>query len=130
MMSKGATTVTHAEQLADFVSRASFNDLSDGARAQLKIRVLDSLGCAIAAIGSFLVKLPRKQLEEFDGTEIRRLIGGGRAAPDRAASYNSALVRYLVSTTATYAKVSRVIRAIAWRRSWQRRSSQTVRAPT
>ena len=87
--------MTYAEQLAEFVSRASFDALSDDARIQLKIRVLDSLGCAIGAIGSDPVQLVRKQVEEFDGKGRCTLIGGGRAAPDRAAFYNGALVRYL-----------------------------------
>ena len=64
--------MTLVEQLAAFVTRAAYDDLSPEARAQLKIRVLDSLACAVGA-----------------------LIGGGRTAPDRAAFYNSALVRYL-----------------------------------
>ena len=57
----------YTEQLAKFVSRASFGDLSSAARMQLKIRVLDSLGCAIGAIGSDPVQLVRKRVEEFDG---------------------------------------------------------------
>jgi 2-methylcitrate dehydratase MmgE/PrpD-like protein len=36
--------MTHAEQLAAFVVRASYDDLSATARQQLKIRVLDALG--------------------------------------------------------------------------------------
>lgn len=87
--------MTYAEQLADFVSRASFDDLSEAAREQLKIRILDSLGCAIGAIGGAPVQLLRRQVEEFDGRGDCTLIGGGRAAPDRASFYNGALVRYL-----------------------------------
>ena len=87
--------VTHAEQLAEFVSRASFYQLSRAARLQLKIRVLDSLGCAIGAIGGGPVRLLRKQVEEFDSNGSCTLIGGGWAAPDRASFYNGALIRYL-----------------------------------
>lgn len=87
--------VTYAERLAEFVDRASFDALSQAARTQLKIRVLDSLGCAIGAIGSDAVQLVRKQVEEFDGKGSCTLIGVGRAAPDRAAFYNGALVRHL-----------------------------------
>ena len=46
------TNMTYAEQLAEFVNLASFDDISGAARMQLKIRILDSLGCAIGAIGS------------------------------------------------------------------------------
>lgn len=87
--------MTYAEQVAEFVSQASFDDLSEDARVQLKIRVLDSLGCAIRAIGSDPVQLVRDQVEEFDGQGRCTLIGGGRVAPDRASLYNGALVRYL-----------------------------------
>jgi 2-methylcitrate dehydratase len=87
--------MTGAESLAAFVSRASFQDLSSVAVEQLKIRVLDALGCAIGASAGEPIRLIRGQLEEFGGTPLCTLIGGGRTAPDRAALYNGALVRYL-----------------------------------
>ena len=37
----------------------------------------------------------KNQVEDFDGARHCTLIGGGKAAPDRAALYNTALVRYL-----------------------------------
>jgi len=43
--------MTSGEQLAVFISQASFQDLSHAAVEQLKIRVLDALGCAIGASG-------------------------------------------------------------------------------
>jgi 2-methylcitrate dehydratase len=84
-----------AEQLAAFVGRASYDDLSVVARQQLKIRVLDTLGCAISGLAGEPVRLVRQQIEEFGGTGHCTLLGGGRTAPDRAAFYHSALVRYL-----------------------------------
>ncbi|MGH2403658.1 MAG: MmgE/PrpD family protein, partial [bacterium] len=87
--------MTHAEQLAAFVVRASYDDLSEAARQQLKIRVLDSLGCAIGALDGEPIHMVRAQVDEFGGTQQCTLIGGGRTAPDRAALYNGALVRYL-----------------------------------
>jgi 2-methylcitrate dehydratase len=83
------------DQLADFVQSASYEDLSDDAAQQLKIRVLDSLGCAIGALDGEPIRALQKHLADFGGTEQATLIGGGRTAPDRAALYNSALVRYL-----------------------------------
>ena len=83
------------EQLARFVVDASYDDLSDAALQQLKIRVLDSLGCAIGALEGAPVRMLRAHLIDFDGAEQCTLIGGGRSAPDRAALYNGALVRYL-----------------------------------
>jgi len=87
--------MTQAEQLASFIVRASYEDLSEAARHQLKVRVLDSLGCAIGAQDGAPIRLIKKQIEDFNGTGHCTLIGGGRTAPDRAAFYNSALVRYL-----------------------------------
>ena len=88
-------TPTLAEQLAAFVARASYHELSAAAREQLKIRVLDSLGCAIGALDGEPIAMLRAHLEDFGGTPRCTLIGDGRTAPDRAALYNSALVRYL-----------------------------------
>ncbi|ABG05481.1 2-methylcitrate dehydratase [Rubrobacter xylanophilus DSM 9941] len=86
---------THVGRLARFVARSSYEDLSDEAVRQLKVRVLDALGCAIGALGGEPVRMVREQLEEFGGNPLASLIGGGRTAPDRAALYNGALVRYL-----------------------------------
>ena len=87
--------MTTVEQLAEFVVRSNYEDLSKDARQALKIRVLDSLGCARGALDGEVPKLVRQQVEDFGGAEHCTLIGGGRFAPDRAAFYNSALVRYL-----------------------------------
>jgi 2-methylcitrate dehydratase len=82
-------------QLADFVVGAKYEDLSEEARKQAKIRILDALGCAIGALDGEPIKAIREQIKDFGGTGQCTLIGGGRTAPDRAAFYNSALVRYL-----------------------------------
>ncbi len=87
--------MTRVEQLASFVVRASYDDLSKIARQQLKIRVLDALGCAIGALEGEPIRLIRAQIEDFGGTDCCTMIGGLQTAPDRAAFYNSALVRYL-----------------------------------
>ncbi len=87
--------MTKVQELAKFVIKASFDDLTDGAKRGLKIRVLDSLGCAIGAMRVEPMKMIRAQIDDFGGTKLCTLIGGGRTAPDRAAFFNSALVRYL-----------------------------------
>lgn len=87
--------MTAVEQLAAFVTRAGYDDLSAEARTQFKIRILDALACATGALTGEPIQLLRKHTEDFGGTEHCTLIGGGRTAPDRAAFYNSALVRYL-----------------------------------
>lgn len=83
------------EQLAAFVERASYEELSPSGREQLRSRVLDSIGCAIGALMGKPISLIREHTLEFGGAGRCTLIGGGRTAPDRAAFYNSALVRYL-----------------------------------
>jgi 2-methylcitrate dehydratase len=87
--------MTMVEELAGFVVRASYEDLSAAARHQLKVRVLDSLACALGALEGEPIAYIRAQLDDFGGSPHCTLIGGGRTAPDRAAFYNGALVRYL-----------------------------------
>ncbi len=82
-------------ELAEFVVKAKFTDLSDMAKQALKIRVLDALGCAIGALEGEPIQMIRAQLEDFGGKPHCTLIGGGKTAPDLAAFYNGALVRYL-----------------------------------
>jgi 2-methylcitrate dehydratase len=88
--------MTEVEKLAAFVTRARYEDISAGALQQLKIRVLDSLGCAAGALDAGVINAVRAQIEEFGGNPLCTLIGGSsKTAPDRAAFFNGALVRYL-----------------------------------
>ena len=87
--------MTIVQQLARFATRVTWDELSGTAREQLRIRVLDSIGCAIGALGGEPVRMVRAQVEAFDASGPCSLIGGGSASPDRAALYNAALVRYL-----------------------------------
>jgi 2-methylcitrate dehydratase len=92
------------ETLAAFVCHAAFEDISETAREQLKIRVLDSLGCAVGALEGEPVRIVRQQVRQFGSEGRCTLIGGDSAAPDSAALYNSALVRYLDFNDAYLAK--------------------------
>ncbi|MHB1161008.1 MAG: MmgE/PrpD family protein, partial [Chloroflexota bacterium] len=87
--------MTLAEELAAFVVRASYEDLSEEARQQIRVRVLDSLGCAIGAVGGEPIRLIMEQIQDFGGVGRCTMVGSEQSAPDRAAFYNSALVRYL-----------------------------------
>jgi 2-methylcitrate dehydratase len=87
--------MTEVEQMAKFVVRTAFDDLSKDARQQLKIRTLDALGCAIGALGEDPIRMIRAQMDDFGGNGTCTLVAGSRTSPDRAAFYNSALVRYL-----------------------------------
>jgi 2-methylcitrate dehydratase len=92
------------ENLAAFVCRSAYEDLSETAREQLKIRILDSLGCAAGASEGEPVQIVRRQIGEFEPRGKCTMIGGGSAAPDSAAFYNGALVRYLDFNDAYLAK--------------------------
>ncbi len=86
---------SRSERLAAFAEGARWEDVSPAAREALKIRVLDSLGCAFGALGGEPVRMIRKDVDEFGGNPLCTLIGGGKSAPDRAAFHNGALIRYL-----------------------------------
>jgi 2-methylcitrate dehydratase len=86
---------TEVQRLAAWVARADWDLLGAEAREALKLRVLDSLGCAAGALGSGVLDRVRRDVEELGGNPRSTLIGGGRTAPDRAALHNAAAVRYL-----------------------------------
>lgn len=87
--------MTLAEDLAEFVVKSEWADLSSDARQQLRLRILDSLGCALGAVDAEPIAALRGLLRELGGNPKCSLVGGGKTAPDRAALFNSALVRYL-----------------------------------
>jgi len=87
--------MTIAEQMAEFVVSASYESLSASTRLQLRIRILDSLGCAIGAFDADPVRGVRRFITDFSPDGRCSLVGGGRSAPDRAALLNGTLVRYL-----------------------------------
>lgn len=87
--------MTEVQQLAKYTHSRQFSDLSPDAVNALKIRLLDSLGCAIGALEGAPIRRIKAQIDDFGGKPLVTLIGGGKTAPDRAAFYNSALVRYL-----------------------------------
>ena len=87
--------MTMVSQLARFVTEREFDDISKPACDELKIRVLDAVGCAVGALESPPARAVRAQIEDFGGRPLSTLIGGGQTAPDRAALYNGTLVRYL-----------------------------------
>lgn len=89
---------TQAEMLARFVARSRFDAISPEAVAQLKIRVLDSLGTAMGALASPPMLILARIQDELGGNPAATRIGDGArggTAADRAAFFNGALVRYL-----------------------------------
>ena len=88
--------MTHTvDAVAEFVVAADARDLPDGAAMLLRRNVLDSLGCAIAALDGGTVRLIREQVESVGGRPKASLIGGGMSTVDQAALFNSVAVRYV-----------------------------------
>jgi 2-methylcitrate dehydratase len=86
---------TEVQKLAAFVYAAAFPAISAAAVEQLKIRVLDTLGVAIAALDAPPMIALHKLTEALGGHADATLIGGGTSAIDRVAFHNIALSRYL-----------------------------------
>src|SRR5712671_6656492 len=88
-------SVPAVNAIAAFANRASARALKPDIRKLFKRNILDSLGCAIAALpGAPFVAL-REQFAEYRSDGSCSLIGGGKTAPDQAALFNSGLVRYV-----------------------------------
>ena len=83
------------DALADFVVAAEPAHLPDDALMLLRRNVLDSVGCAIAALDGETVRAVRDQVESVGGQPRASLIGGGRSSVDQAALFNSVAVRYV-----------------------------------
>src|SRR5580693_4931294 len=87
---------SQAEGIAKFASRMTYEDLTPERRERLKVSVLDSLACAINALGALPTMACLEQAKQFGGSDARcTLIGGGKANVVYAAQCNTALVRYI-----------------------------------
>jgi 2-methylcitrate dehydratase PrpD len=87
---------SQAQGIAKFASRVTYEDLTPERRERLKVSVLDSLACAINALGVPPIVACLEQAKQFGGSDARcTLIGGGKANVVYAAQYNTALVRYI-----------------------------------
>ena len=83
------------ERIGAFAEAAHPNQLAPDVRALFKRNILDSLGCAIAALPGRPFMSLREQFQEYRAPGDCTLIGGGKTSPDQAALFNSALVRYV-----------------------------------
>jgi 2-methylcitrate dehydratase len=83
------------ERIGAFAFAARPEHLTTDVRRLLKRNVLDSIGCAIAAVEGPPFRLLRDQIQEYRAPGRCTLIGGGKTSPDQAAFFNSALVRYV-----------------------------------
>jgi 2-methylcitrate dehydratase len=87
--------MTVLEEMAEFIVRSTPESVLPARRLDLKIRILDSLGCAVGALGGEPVRHVRQFVTDFASEGSCTLVGGGQSAPDRATLLNGALVRYL-----------------------------------
>src|ERR1700688_3285362 len=83
------------EHIAAFAAAARTEHLTDDIRQLFKRNILDSLGCAIAALPGQPFQALREQFEEYRAPGRCTLIGGGKTSADQAAFFNSGLVRYV-----------------------------------
>jgi len=88
-------TRTAVERIAAFAAQARPEHLTPEIRRLYKRNILDSLGCAIAALPGPPFKALREQFEEYRAPGRCTLIGGGKTSADQAALFNSGLVRYV-----------------------------------
>jgi len=83
------------ERIAAFAAAARPEHLTNDTRQLFKRNILDSLGCAIAALPGQPFQALREQFEEYRAPGRCTLIGGGKTSADQAALFNSGLVRYV-----------------------------------
>jgi 2-methylcitrate dehydratase len=85
-----------AERLADYAHRLRTDDLDDATVERIKVHVIDSIGCAIAAFDEKPVRICREVALAGGGAGGATIIGTRRrAAPDLASFANCAAIRYL-----------------------------------
>ena len=72
---------SQAQGIAKFASRVTYeDDLTPERRERLKVSVVDSLACAINALGVPPIVACLEQAKQFGGSDARcTLIGGGKA---------------------------------------------------
>lgn len=83
------------QALAGFAHAARCAQMSPYAAEQLKVRLLDTLGVAIAALDAAGTGALRAKLPAAHGADAVTVIGGGAAAAEAATRFNAALVRRL-----------------------------------
>jgi 2-methylcitrate dehydratase len=90
-----AETCAAVQQIASFAFSARPEHLREHQRELYKRNILDSIGCALAALPGPPFRALRDQFEEYRSSGTCTLIGGGKTSPDQAALFNAGLVRYV-----------------------------------
>jgi 2-methylcitrate dehydratase len=92
---QGQETRSAVERIAAFAAAARPEQLAPDIRQLFKRNILDSIGCAIAALPGSPFRALREQFEEYRALGRCTLIAGGKTSADQAALFNSGLVRYV-----------------------------------
>ena len=77
------------ERIAAFAAAARPEQLTNDIRKLFRRNILDSLGCAIAALSGRPFPALHEQFEEYRAPGRCTLIGGGKTSADQAALFNS-----------------------------------------
>lgn len=109
--------MTEVEQLAQFVHTADYAELSESVAEQLKLRLLDTLGVAIAALDAPALVAIRKLTQTLGGNGIATLIGGGGAR-----NGNRPQAAISISWTAIWRRARPAIRPTTSAPSWRPRN--------
>jgi 2-methylcitrate dehydratase len=83
-----------ADRLAAYAERLGWRDLDAATVEAAKVLVVDSFGCAIAALDEKPVRICRDVAIAVGGGRSTVIGAGGRATPDLAAFANAAAIRY------------------------------------
>ncbi len=85
--------MTFESSISSFVENTEYSDLSEDVIHEVKRRIIDSIGVALASRNSPPARAARKFIRFYPGNTP--LIGGGSSTPDIASFYNTLLIRYL-----------------------------------
>ncbi len=83
-----------ADRLAAYAEQLSYRDIDAGALEAAKVLVVDSIGCAIAALDEKPVRICREIAAAAGGGSSTIIGTGRRTTPDLAAFANAAAIRY------------------------------------
>src|SRR5262245_49180963 len=96
MVQDAAGADATVRRIADYASRLSFADLPADAIHTCKRRIIDALGCAVAAFDAEPCRIARALALRSEAADGARVLGTARRAlPELAAFANAAMGRYL-----------------------------------
>src|SRR5256885_17106134 len=82
------------ERIAEWAASRRFTDIRPEDLPYLKVLVLDTVGCALGALGHGPIEAVRSLTSELGGNSLCTLIGGRRGAPDPPTFFNGSPFRH------------------------------------